>query len=383
MRWLRWTWPILLLVILAVLPIGLYMLRPERALAVTVLDKTVPFEDPVEHGSIFWLLGYLKIVRPDGRPYDARRDYLGAFPGPRPGDPPRRTVDLSREAAVGSDLLYLADTYGVYEGDLASGPAQRPALERSPRIYGGLTTAEAEAAVSAVASGTRLVAEFNTLASPTGDDARALLESALGVHWTRWIGRYFPWLQDRSEVPEWLRRDYERESGKRWEFRGPGYVLLQDDEHCEVLRAGAEVEPIGLTIERAAPPDPLLSDAVDGTPYAYWFDVVTPEKGTEVLATFRWHATASGLARLRARGLAGTFPAMTRRAASGRGEAFYLAGDFAERRRADRRVPLAGYLAVRRWLELPTLAPSGEAFYWRFYVPMMSRLLESTPHRAR
>ena len=85
------------------------------------------------------------------------------------------------------------------------------ALERSPKIYGGLTDTEAGAVGEALRAGKTIVAEFNTMASPTGARARETLESVLGVRWTRWIGRYFARLEDRSEVPEWLRRDYERE----------------------------------------------------------------------------------------------------------------------------------------------------------------------------
>ena len=88
-------------------------------------------EAHIEHRSLFWLLGHLKIVRPDGEPYDRDRDYVGAFPGPVPGDPPREVTDLSLEHVEGIDLLYLADTYGVYEKDLESGAAMKAALEPS------------------------------------------------------------------------------------------------------------------------------------------------------------------------------------------------------------------------------------------------------------
>ena len=138
----------------------------------------------------------------------------------------------------------------VYAVDLASGEAQKAALERSATIYGGLTPEEARAAAAAPLAGKTLVAEFNTLGSPTGTAARETLERALGVRWTRWIGRYFPRLEDRGEVPGWMRRDYEREWRRTWEFEGPGYVLVQDDLRCEVLRVGFEAERIGITIER-------------------------------------------------------------------------------------------------------------------------------------
>jgi hypothetical protein len=377
MRELRWGWPILLLAALLLALVGSYFFRENRKLDVVVLDKTVPFEPRIEHRSLFWLLNHLKIVHTDGRPYDRDRDYLGAFPGPVPGDPPERTVDLTRERAVKAELLYLADTYGVYREDLESGEAMKAALERSPKIYGGLTIDEANAVAAAVSSGVVVIAEFNTLASPTPDDARAVLERALGVRWTRWIGRYFAQLESRDEVPAWMRRDYEREWRRPWSFSGPGYVLLQDDAHCEVLRVGEEAERIALTLERERPIDDLLAGASDGTSYPYWLDVVETSPEARTLASFQWHLTESGRTRLKVRGLPERFAAVTRRVTPRAGAAYYFAGDFADNPMPDEPVPLAGYLTLRKWMEFAKLSPSELAFYWRFYVPMMVRLTDS------
>ena len=378
---LRWSWPILLLGLLILVPWTIHVRAPSRALDVVVIDKTVPFRNRIEHRSLFWLLNHLKIAKPAGGGYDRDRDYLGAFPGPVPGDPPAWTTDLTAERAARADLVYLADTYGVYRKDLESGPAMKAALERSEPLYGGLTEAEALAARDAVAAGRTLIAEFNTLASPTGDIARKTLENTLGVRWTRWIGRYFARLEDRDEVPEWMRRDYEREWNRKWEFTGPGYVLLQDDAHCEVLQVGPEAPRIALTLEVVRPADAVLEDCADGTSYPYWFDVVEAGPGASVLANFRWRLTPAGLGRLKARNLPEVFPAVTRSMVPGGGAAWYFAGDFADNPMPDGRVPFAGYLTVRRWAERIKLSPSELAFYWRFYAPMMARLIDGAPRR--
>lgn len=137
MRRILWTWPLVAALLLFLVPWSCHRLRDERALKIVVVDKTVPFEDRIEHRSLFWLLDHLKIVRPDGEPYDRDVDYLGAFPGPVPGDPPQRVEEVTLDHVRGADLLYFADTYGVYEEDLASGAEMKAALERSPGSTAG------------------------------------------------------------------------------------------------------------------------------------------------------------------------------------------------------------------------------------------------------
>lgn len=374
-RSLRWTWPILIVALLVGLPWACHVSRPEKPIDLVVVDKTVPFRNWLEHRSLFWLLRHDRYVSPEGEPFETERDYLGAYPPEIPGDPPESTHDLTPGDVATADVLYLVDTYGVYEEDLESGPEMKAALERSPKIYGGLGAEEAEAAIGVAARGATLLVEFNTLASPTGEAARERMEEALGVRWTRWIGRFFPRLEETEDVPGWIRRNYEREWGRPWDFDGPGYVLLKDDAHVEVLRTGVEAERIGLRIDRVEPVDAVLDRAGDGVSYPYWFSVVERDGAPEQLATFRWQLSDEGRERLAARGLPLEFPAVTRMR-RGNGTAYYFAGDFADNPMADYDVPLAGYPRFRRWLERVRWAPSEDAFYWRFYVPMMRRILE-------
>ncbi len=188
MRKIRWLWFPLIVAVILMLPWILFHLRAGRSLSIVVLDKTVPFDTYLEHDGFFWLLNQYKIVQPSGEPYDRTEDYLGAIPGPVPGDPPVETRDLTEAVALEADLLYVIDTYGVYEEDLASGEEKKAALERSRKIYGGLTVEEARALRAARNRGSTVVAEFNSLASPTGREAAAILEEIVGVRWTRWPG---------------------------------------------------------------------------------------------------------------------------------------------------------------------------------------------------
>ena len=99
-----------------------------------------------------------------------------------------------------------------------------------------------DAAALAETRGGTLIAEFNTFASPTRSAAVDVMESTLGVRWTHWIGRYFPRLEDTDEVPPWMRDNWEREWDDTWTFEGPGFVLLYEDAHVEVLEVGVAFE---------------------------------------------------------------------------------------------------------------------------------------------
>jgi hypothetical protein len=156
--------------------------RPARTLEVVIVDKTVPFRNMREHAAIPWILHANKIENGLGRFLDPARDYVGFDPVAKAGR------DLGSADVAYADVLFLADTYGVYVGDYEQ-PGEQAALERSPKIYGGLSDDEAKTIDHFAARGGMVVGEFNTFASPTEDVPRARLEARFGVHWTKWVAQ--------------------------------------------------------------------------------------------------------------------------------------------------------------------------------------------------
>ncbi len=269
-------------------------------------------------------------------------------------------------------MLYLADAYGVYTGDYeVEGEAS---LDYSQLIYGGMTPGEVGLIEDFVAGGGHLVAEFNTFASPTGAGTRGRLENLLGARWSGWTGRYFHNLADEREVPAWASRAWRQHYGEDWNFRGAGYLFVHEDTRLFVLRESIDVSRPGLTIE-IDQEAPLTAGALSGMRFNYWFDVIVPAPGTEVLASFRIHADHSGRAILERFEVPAEFPALVM--ASESPLRIYMAGDFSD---------AAGALGPW-WAEgLPWLNnnvlniwfPRGadqEPFYWGFYIPMIRNLL--------
>jgi hypothetical protein len=344
-------------------PYVVWRLQAPKTLEVVIVDKTAPFRNYREHAAIPWLLHALKIKNRGGRFLDPACDYVGFDPVTKKGR------DLTDEDLANADVLVLADTYGVYVGDYER-PGDQAALERSPRIYGGLTDDEARAIEAFATRGGMVLGEFNAFASPTGDEARARIEALFGVRWTKWVARYWPNLRDPNEVPKWVGRIYERVNGHPFDVVGGGLVLVREDSDIVVLKDDDDLHPGILSQERT--PGGAVFDFPERGTFAYWIDVVEAT-GSEVLYEHVIDTTPAGERKLAAHGLSRRFPAVTRR-----WEAWYFAGDF-----VDNTMDLGS--PERAWL-LPYRRAAGgcespeEGSFWGWYAPIVSRLLAA---RAR
>jgi hypothetical protein len=338
-----------------------WLLRPSRSLSVAVVDKTVPFRNFREHGFFDWLLRASKIKSPEGRFLEEERDYVGYDPVAKVGH------DLEPSYLAKADALFIADTYGVYRGDYER-PGDVAALERSPRMYGGLSDAEAAAIEAFSARAGLLIGEFNTFASPTPDSARDALERTFGVRWTHWVGRYWPNIQDHNEVPRWVGTVYERIYKKPLTVTGAVFVFVREDEDMVVLEAGKHLNEDVIAIEQT-------NDAPSGWPehssYWYWLDVVE-QTDAAVLYEHVLDLTPDGRALMAEHKLAARFPALTQR--HGRAT-YYFAGDFVD---SGVERPSPENLGTL-WWRRTTIGRSGtpdERFLWGWYVPILERLIE-------
>jgi hypothetical protein len=345
--------------------VGWWLTR-SRSLKVVIVDKTVPFRNYREHAAIPWILHAMKVRAASGGFLDPAHDYLGFDPATRTGH------DVTDGDLASADTLVVTDTYGVYAGDYEN-PDEHAALERSEKIYGGLSYAEATTIEAFSARGGMVVAEFNTFASPTESAARTRLEGLFGVRWTRWVVRHWPDLQDANEVPRWVGATYARVYHASFEVTGAGLVFVHEDGDIVVLRDGEDLDPEVLTQERTP------TGAEFGLPergaFRYWIDVIEPN-GADVLYEHVVHTTSAGNDKLAAHGLSPRFPALTRRGAS-----YYFAGDFADSS-LDLGSPERAWLLGYRRARANGCGSGGrdESSFWGFYVPILERLLAS---RAR
>jgi hypothetical protein len=342
-------------------------IRPARRLKVAILDKTAADVGRREHRSLMWILDHWKIHRSDGGRYLAERDYAGFFPGEQGAF----HIDPNLKAYEGADLIYVADTYGVYTEEWY----RTYSGERSAKIYGGLERDEFRAIQSGLHPGSTLVMEFNSFASPTSKPIRHACESLLGVTWTGWIARHFDDLREGGEVPPWAIRNYVTQYHRPYLFRGPGYVFVGEDDRVVFLVDGPDAVGHGV---RVIPQWEGIQQVGWrwSAPYHYWFDLVAERPGTQVLARFQFPMTAQGKSTLQAEGIPMDTPAITYRM-EGAIARYYLSEDAADTAQHLRFFEASGYPTFRAWT-VREQWQDDRAFFWRIYVPFMDRVLKGS-----
>lgn len=382
-HYVRWAL-VVLTGMLVPLPAIWWAVVPGASVQLRILDKTVPHPTYREHAGLMWALNHHKASPPGyGRPWELARDYVGYTP-PASGEAANKGFGepINEDKLRGIDILYIADAYGVYKGDYERFDDTFTHLDFSGRIFGGFNEAEAQVIQRfARQPGRHLVAEFNTLGSPSSASARAVLSELLGVKWTGWTGRYLHDLNDFTEVPHWAPRLYQRFTGKEWAFFGPGILFVHEDNRVFVLRMGSELLRAGPSIQITQPDSALLDGVGDGVPFLFWFDVVEPAGGSKSVAEFHLEVSSEGQKVLHQYGLSESWPAVVQ----GQEDPLrlYLAGDFSDNELARGPYWLAGWPRVAMLGSTGDNPLDGRSFYFEFFVPLIGNLLDLAEEERR
>ncbi|WP_127531011.1 glycoside hydrolase family 2 protein [Paenibacillus kobensis] len=356
-----------MILVAVLLPIVLWLLEDENELRIAIIDKTVPDESYREHLGVTWLLNHLKYTTDDGRSYDRAADYKGFVPKDNGQSYEIRPLPTQYDDY---DVIYMADTYGVYEEDLPGGTAPS---EGSPsgKLYGGLEEEEWRAIAERLIQPKKslFISEFNTFASPTDPAVRKQVTDYMGIDWNGWTGRFFDELdpERNDEIPKSLVDQYEAP----WTYQGPGFILVNDmTGEVVVLELSKHVTEKGIRLSFTDEGSKRFG--LNESPnYEYWFDIVTARPGTEVLANYKWSLTDDGKALLEQKGIPAEFAAvvaMTHRMST----SYYNAGDYNDTRSVPKFYQMKGLPSLYKLLE----KYSDQSFYWSTYYPMMQSILE-------
>ncbi|GAE31833.1 hypothetical protein [Halalkalibacter hemicellulosilyticus] len=271
--------------VIFLIPFVLWHFEESDDLNIAIIDKTVPDESYREHHGLTWLLNHWRVTE---ERLSYSEDYQGFLPNEK-----EESYDIQPLLTDydGIDLIYLADTYGVYEEDLPWVNVDEREGSRSNLIYGGLEVEEWYNIYTRLTDGTRstLVAEFNTFASPTNTEVRSSVSNFLEIEWSGWVGRYFDELDPdlNEEIPQWILDEY-----PNWDYEGAGFVLVNDFNYdLVVLLEEEHVEQGGIRLQYTERGQAFF-DLEESPEYAYWFDIIEARDEDHVLATYDWPLTS-------------------------------------------------------------------------------------------
>ncbi len=371
------------LLISILVPAAMYVvwaLSPKHTLNIILVDKSVPDENRTEHAAINWIFTQERITNDQQAFYNKKLDYYGFFP--RPGGDfvvkdfsPFDSLHLDSLAAV-SDILYLADAYGVFAHNYGVELSKPNHL-----LYGGLNWSDLALIQAMRAKDKLIIGEFSLFAVPTSRSVKDSLETILGVDWLGWVGRYFISLDSTANeaLPQWVVKLYQDEHGPTWPFHDSGVVLVRGSE-IVILEYGThlslEVPFIETQTEYASQYG--IAQRVN---YPFWFDIVTsPHAENQIVSIFHLPVNERGDSLLTLHKIPSLFPAVLR---SGKGEPpfYYFAGDF-----SDNPVPeLTAYFRGVSWFQSffynRNQMDDRRQFFWTYYHPLLRSILKAEIER--
>lgn len=377
-------WPVFLLVVgIPLLSFLIWFILPSKTLDILVIDKTVRDESYREHSGLFWTLNHLKFKKSNSESYKKNEDYLGFFPNGKADFGQSKDLKGKSEAAIRAlagqqDLVYIADTYGVYEGDFS----ENKEVQITKKIYGGLDYSDLQLIRLAKEEGKVIVAEYNSIASPTPKAIRTEFENLMGIKWTGWIGRYFDELDTlaNGDIPKWMIRQYQVQH-ENWNLQGPGLIFIKESGQIEAFLHMRDYQN-KIPLVRTQKVNKHGFKLPEVVPYPDWFDVVMIERDYQVISYYDINPTAGGLQRLRSMGLPRFFPAVVVRNPE-KGSQYYFAGDFSD---------IQGDFGSPHFFGLPTLWRSlylasdftdRQGFFWNYYYPLITQVLETSRKESK
>ena len=273
-------------------------------------------------------------------------------------------------------MIYVADTYGVYEKEFYGTNKDG---DFSKIIYGGLKESEVDLISRSLKNNKKLVVEFNSFADPTRRRAKRKIYKILGLEWTGWIGRYFKELEKdkpETEVPIWAIRNYEKQHRGEWGFKGEGFLFANENGKIVVARNDVDIAKEGFQLT-LNPAGEKFFGFEKTIPYSFWFDIIVTKSESEILAEYQFKLTENGIRKLKKNGIPDEFPAIVRYQKRDDYISYYFAGDYVDVNQKNNFYKASG-LATFMSVFQASNENDQNSFYWRFYVPMMKRILYKT-----
>jgi hypothetical protein len=373
---------LVLLLLVVLLPVWMWLawwLTPGKRMVVAIIDKTVLTPQAQEHISLDWILRQGKFTKNKKDLYQPDHDYFGFFPGLNDQFKLKGLERFSSEQlktlSNDADLVYFTDTYGIYKNEWYKKTAT---TERSGLLYGGMSQEDIGLLEDMKARHKLMIAEFNSIGSPTPAPIRNHFETLFGMHWTGWTARYFSSFDTaiNKELPHWLVNGYKLQHAGQWPFHHDGVAFVNNNnEQVVILEAATHLTDPVPYIESTETGQRVL-DLPKEEKYPFWFDVIDPTTTqNEIAANFVIRTNAAGTAELSRNHIPARFPAVLFH--HGKDYRFYyFSGDFCDNPISLRTSYFKG-ISFFKWLFYDNSDPNQRVgFFWNFYRPMMNSIFD-------
>ncbi|MFN8579040.1 MAG: hypothetical protein U0354_19605 [Candidatus Sericytochromatia bacterium] len=174
---------IIIFILLLFSPTIFWYSLPYKEYNAFILNKTVPTLNTDKHKGIFWILNNKKYLKANKEKYNYEKDYYGYHPL-KHKDFEIKSIPPKIE---NYDLVYIADTYGIYQNDLREEKKYPNKL-----VYGGIADTEGQKLVDAFNNNNKkIIFEFNTISTIKNPSLKYKISDLLGVKTTGWSAKYF------------------------------------------------------------------------------------------------------------------------------------------------------------------------------------------------
>ncbi|TBW28641.1 hypothetical protein [Gramella sp. KN1008] len=355
-----------------------WMITPNTRLVIAIIDKTVLTKNGQEHISLNWVLNNEKYTKTSDKAYEVSRDYFGFFPEDNENFqlkglerfPYPKLDQLSEDA----DLVYFTDTYGIYNNEWFK---KGDVNERSGILYGGLGDKDIYLLQKMKEKNKLIIAEFNTIGSPTAYRNRKEFEEMFKMKWTGWTARYFDNLniRENKEIPAWLIRNYKNAHGGSWPFKKSGIAFVNDNDQVVILEQDTHLNismPYIITSEEFQDEFSLP----ERIKYPFWFDVIVPDENiNRAVSRFQISANDKGLAQLKEFGIPSSFPAVLNHSGPDY-DFFYFSGDFADNPVSFNSSYFKGIGFFKGFFYDKRSVIERRSFFWNYYRPLLTTILD-------
>ncbi|MFW6219052.1 MAG: hypothetical protein ACOC3S_02930 [Bacteroidota bacterium] len=350
-----------------------WLIKPEKQLNVLIVNKSVTDLKRTEHLGLTWTLRHEKYVQHDRSEYNLNHEYFGFIPL-EPLKSRNYSIKRLKLAEIDSivhfnDVIFYVDNTGLLFKDWFNNTTH---VKSNTRLIGGLKQTDYILLKNAVKQGKAIIAEYNFWAPPTDPLIRMKTEKLLGMEYTGWRGCYFSKLDSgkNSEVPHWIEDSYKSRFGK-WDFRGPGIILINDEGEVVVLENEVHLNHPFPVINTSSQ-DAEFIGVSENVSFLSWFEIIKTSDVNQVISEYNLDVTLTGNDLLAMHGLDSKFPAVI----SHNGEFlfYYFTGDFSNIELNYFTSGFAGTYYINKWLNNSGNDKNKEFFY-AYYYPIVSFIL--------